>query len=397
MPRKALILVKDFPPLKTAGARRPEAWAKYLSAGGIEPIIITSTPPEKETSLEKNIYRVNTPILNSNRILRKFHSGLQSVIPYYFISSSDLAPLMDKAEDIIKSTEINYIIASGEPFILFQVARKLGKKFNIPWIADYRDVWTNNPEITVKNFIWKLLYSLVYRPREKKWLKSAAMITTAAETYRKKIKTITHHPRIDVIFNGNDITWPIKGSPSKDKFRIGYSGRLYAFQPIEEFLSAFSEFVNKMGNPDNIELNFFGLEDFPHQLQRVQSQAESLHKYINYFPGVDYQTYIENLTKSQILLILTQSHLGWLNAKSFDYLALKGRILLYPDKDGELEFLLRKEDYIASNKEDITKFLLHNYDLFSHQKEASSSLSTVNYSRKNSTLKLADLLNSLEH
>ncbi|MEJ2628853.1 MAG: hypothetical protein P8078_09880, partial [bacterium] len=48
-----------------------------------------------------------------------------------------------KAKDIIKKYKIDTIITTSPPHSTQLIGLKLKKKFNIPWIADFRDPWTD--------------------------------------------------------------------------------------------------------------------------------------------------------------------------------------------------------------------------------------------------------------
>jgi glycosyltransferase involved in cell wall biosynthesis len=44
--------------------------------------------------------------------------------------------------DILARTQFDLIYASGPPFSAFVVARALSRRFNVPWLAEYRDGWS---------------------------------------------------------------------------------------------------------------------------------------------------------------------------------------------------------------------------------------------------------------
>jgi glycosyltransferase involved in cell wall biosynthesis len=55
------------------------------------------------------------------------------------------APALRKAETIFKEHEIEAIFATAPPYTDFLVAAELSKKYEVPFIADYRDIWVENP------------------------------------------------------------------------------------------------------------------------------------------------------------------------------------------------------------------------------------------------------------
>ena len=77
----------------------------------------------------------------------------------------------------MKNNTVDAIIATGDPFVLFKYASSLSKKFNIPWIADYRDPWTGNKnrsEMFFDNY-W-----------ERRFLANVTAMTTVSEFLKKK-------------------------------------------------------------------------------------------------------------------------------------------------------------------------------------------------------------------
>ena len=89
-----------------------------------------------------------------------------------------------KAKCLCQSNSFDLIIVTGEPFILFKYGHKLSKQFGIPWIADYRDVWTTLPfQSNSRKFVNKY----IFRHLEKKYLQNVSLITTAAPSYKENL------------------------------------------------------------------------------------------------------------------------------------------------------------------------------------------------------------------
>ena len=57
------------------------------------------------------------------------------------------------AKKYLTQNDVDAIIATGDPFILFKYASQLSEKYSIPWIADYRDTWIE--DIEMKNSVFK--------------------------------------------------------------------------------------------------------------------------------------------------------------------------------------------------------------------------------------------------
>lgn len=69
----------------------------------------------------------------------------------------------------LQQSDVDVILATGAPFIGFEIAYHLGKRLNRPYVMDYRDLWTNNP--------WKPNKKRWVIEQERKLLNNCAAIT----------------------------------------------------------------------------------------------------------------------------------------------------------------------------------------------------------------------------
>ncbi|MCI0541000.1 MAG: glycosyltransferase, partial [Verrucomicrobiales bacterium] len=54
-------------------------------------------------------------------------------------------PAMREGTRLIREERTAAILSTGPPWLSHLVARRLKKKYRIPWLADFRDPWANNP------------------------------------------------------------------------------------------------------------------------------------------------------------------------------------------------------------------------------------------------------------
>lgn len=176
--KKVLILAYDFPPYVSVGGLRPYNWFKYLKEFGVEPIVITrqwsnaygneldyvAPSGEKNTIVEHSetgiIYRAPYFPNLSNRLLLKYGEKrfklLRKAITAYYEFAQFLyvtgpkKELYKTAKKHLKDNKVDVIIATGDPFVLFSFAARLSKQFDTPWVADYRDLWSQYGDIEQK-------------------------------------------------------------------------------------------------------------------------------------------------------------------------------------------------------------------------------------------------------
>ncbi|HNR86380.1 MAG TPA: hypothetical protein PKN38_07205, partial [Taishania sp.] len=265
--KKVLIIAYDFPPYVSVGGLRPYSWYKYMKEFGVEPIVVTrqwsnkhgnaldyiSASESKETLIEQTEYGtiIRAPYFPSisNRILLKygeqkftfFRRALTAWDEFrqFITISGPKKHLFHAANDYLKHNKVDAIIATGDPFITFYFAKKLGAKYNVPWIADYRDPWSQNLKIP-NNF--KLFIKIV----EKNVVSTATSITTVSQFLKKKITQNLKHKIFHILPNGYDqsLTEIVENLPQKsDKLTIAFAGTIYQWHPWKSFLSVCSHLI----------------------------------------------------------------------------------------------------------------------------------------------------------
>ncbi len=412
---KVLILAYDFNPLISVGAQRPASWQKYLPGYGIETVVVTrhwdedikqaadyirpSTNQSVLVTTEANTTTIRTPYKPNLRdriilkygegrfvLLRRFLSMVMSIGRYLFPFMDSHRPIYLAAQQYLKEHKVDAIIATGEPFILFSYASKLSAEFNTPWVADYRDVWTGSLEQHASGLYRRFEQGLFAR-FERRYISNVAFISTASPTYRDILAGIHPGKRIEVVYNGNDINNPeniLQEKASNHVFTIAYAGIFYAHQKLEMFLQGFALFLKDRPR-EEIALIFYGLEYYPEMKSRILRFDATINDCITITPRIPYQELMVKLRKAHALLLLTDKGRNWLNAKVFDYLALKRPILLVENDKGILEKLVDEADagYKAESAEEVCAILEKLYQVFKNAGEPQLAFRNSNqYNRK---------------
>ena len=149
------------------------------------------------------------------------------------------------------------VIISSSPYATSHlVASRLVKRHNIPWIADFRDTWSNNPAYPFSNLRRKLDTFL-----EKFIVSRADMIITVSSTYSKKLNDI-HNRDISVISNGyTRLNRNTNLSENNDKrLNIVYTGTIYeGYQNYQEFLAGVRCAIDSGSISDtSLKIDFYG-------------------------------------------------------------------------------------------------------------------------------------------
>lgn len=411
---KALILAHDFPPYNSIGAQRPHSWYKYFKNSDIYPVVITRHWDENIKNQEDyvRLSSVSTTQIDNSDLGTIIRAPYISNVKDHFILKYGLNKLifirkilsfsyawgrfittrMDstahiywEAEKYIRSNPCSVIIATGEPFILFNYASHLSKKYNIPWIADYRDGWTTNFANKYIGFFTTVMNNVYYKPLEKRYLKTAHLITTTAPPYKKSLQALRTNKPIKIVYNGYDpevIESLGDIQQSSDTFEIAYSGTIYPHQQLEMFLEGYLGFIKTSGCT-NTRTTFYGLDFFKDQKVRLHSYSSELASYLYSTERLPHKKALKGLKSANLLLLLADKNTEQLAAKVFEYLTLDRKIILVADDHGILSNIM--DTCNGGDKcetvNDVTAALMHAYELF--KKEGNVEHQARNYEQYN--------------
>jgi len=363
--KKVLILAYDFPPYVSVGGLRPSYWYENFKEMGLFPIVITRNwnpihgnaldyiQPSKTKEIEieetgKGIL-IKTPYKAtlSNRLtlkgkkdpisnlLKKTSTGWNE-IGQWFLPIGTKYELYKAAKNFLKDNKVDIILATGEPFILFKYASKLSKEFNTPWVADYRDPWSNR--ISINN---KPIQKNIAKVLEKKYLKNVKLISTVSEYFAAIIKKNVCDKPFAIIPNGYDenvLTENIKTPQNNELLTISLAGTIYNWHPCSYFLDLISNFLQDNPNA-NFNINFYGTNK-ENSIRELLENDEKLKKIITMYPKMSNDKLAMELAKSNILLLFNDYSI--MGTKIYDYLALNRKIILCFEDDKEANLLKEK-------------------------------------------------------
>ena len=380
MNKKILFITYHFPPYGCIGALRTGKTVKKLTDLGYEVRVISASnqslpkhlPIEVDvdkvfytdwfdvnwpinkllgaksiTSLKNKIGRknnINSKIIGWLKLLyTKFVHIPDQYIGWYFSA-------VKKSNNIIDAGFIpDIIFSSATPYTSHLVAKKVSNKYNIPWIAEFRDLWSDNHN---------RMSSLFDRWLEKNTMHNSKAMITVSEPLTKILINKYKQP-IYTIQNGfdpEDFSFQVSGIISQ-KINIVYTGSIY-----ENKMDPSPLFIALAANKDlqnNIVLNFYGnSSNFISDLSKKYN-LESIVKIHDLVPRSE----ILNIQKkADILLLLTWNspkEKGILTGKFFEYIASGNAILsIGAFKDTPSEIVVEDKFGIATNDpEEITKFI----------------------------------------
>ncbi len=427
--KKVLIITYYWIPSGGAGVQRWVKFAKYLRSFGYEPIIYTPENPEYpslDNSFEKDIPAdltiIKTPIWEPYNLYRQFAGKKNQAINAGFISDNKKSNWKDKLSiwlrgnflipdprrfwikpsvrfltDYLQQNKVDAIITTGPPHSMHMIGLGLKNALpQLPWIADFRDPWTNidfYKELNLTCFADR-----IHRNMEKKVVKTADVVLVVSQGMKAEFELLKPKA-IQVITNGYDESDIQVGKVEMDnKFSISHIGTLNAARNPLTVWKVLSEICaeNKQFR-DDLLIQLVGKIDFS-VLEAINTLGlnEQLLK-------IKYLTHSEAIAKqssSQVLLLLINQSgnaKGILTGKFFEYLAAKRPILAVGPTDGDVAQVLNETNagkIVGFDDEDATReVILHYYELYKTSKLDVNSASIEQFSRKNLTQSLVDLLN----
>lgn len=303
-----------------------------------------------------------------------------------------MKPSISYLAKVIADEGIETIITTGPPHSLHLIGLGLKKKYNIQWIADFRDPWTSigyhkKLRLTTSS-------QQKHKALEKGVLLKADKIVVTSYTTKTEFEQITPKP-IKVVTNGFDDD--LQAVPLDSKFTISHIGSLLTgrnplglWQALQELIAENQAFKNTVklqlagvvGEEVLQSIKEFGLDDFMEQLGYLS-----------------HDKVLETQQKSQLLLLLeidSEETKGIIPGKLFEYLNARRPILAIGPKGWEAGAMV--ERHRAGNTclhDDVAALKNVLLDAFNHYRKGTllcHSKGVEQYHRKALTESLAKFI-----
>jgi len=431
--KTALIITYYWPPSGGAGVQRWLKFVKYLRQCDWEPILyIPENPeyPEVDHSLEgdipDNLTILKQPIWEPYDAYKRFIGRKKDEkINAAFLSEKKQNPLLEKisvwtrgnffipdARKYWINPSINYlnqhltehpvdaIISTGPPHSLHLIAMQVSRKHQIPWLADFRDPWTNidfYKDLKLTNCSDKK-----HRKLEKNVLKNASAVTVISNSMADDFNRI--YPRkYDVITNGYDPEDIPTESPLEldKKFTIAHIGTLVSTRNPETLWIVLKKLISSQPDMANdLQIKLVGKID--------HTVTNSLEKYglipfVNRIPYMSHDEVMICQRQSQVLLLIINNtpNAGMiLTGKFFEYLAARRPILCIGTPDGDAAKILQQTHAgLLATHDDIDTTEQHILTYYKQYKSGNlevDSREIEQYARKKLTEQMAKLLTRIQ-
>jgi glycosyltransferase involved in cell wall biosynthesis len=263
-PRRVLMLAYFFPPDASGGVPRTVKFIKYLDRLDWKCTVIApewgsdrpdgeiggfaaSIPPDTE------IIRVGVGGSDHGSTWTAFRrlpllwriEGMTrrlSEFPDEFTGWS--RQVLPVAKRILSARHYDVIYSTSPPVTSHAIALRLTTEFGVPWVADFRDPWTDNSIAYGRPPHWRRQLDLRL---ERRICSTANRVIANTATNRATLvaKHDVAPEKIMTITNGYDEEdfEGVDGRPPNDRFRISYIGSFYSTYNPTAFLMALKQFL----------------------------------------------------------------------------------------------------------------------------------------------------------
>ncbi|MHC0440713.1 glycosyltransferase family 4 protein [Flavobacterium sp. 3-210] len=423
--KKLLIITYYFPPAGGPGVQRWLKFVKYLPEFDIQPIVYipeNPTYPIVDEGLVKEIS--DKVIILKNKIwepyqlasifsknkTKKISSGIfphkkkQTFLDKTFLWIRGnlfipdarvfwVKPSISYLEKYIKENNIDTIVTSGPPHSLHLIGLELQQKLSVKWFADFRDPWTTigyHKALRLSTYAEKKHKNL-----EHKVLNSADEIIVTSKTTKTEFEAITNKP-ITVITNGYDVE-TVDKQTLDSKFTLAHIGSFlsdrnppFLWEVLVELLQEVPEFKT------HLEIKLIGAVS-----QEVLDalNENQLNHYLNLVGYVSHKEAVEHQRKSQVLLLIeinSDDTKSIIPGKLFEYMVSNRPIIAIGPKGSDFADIVTQTNtgvfFDYSEKAKLKSVILDFYNQFLEGKLQANGIGLQQYSRKNLTKKLAQLI-----
>lgn len=417
--KKILIITYYWPPSGGGGVMRWLKMSKFLPEFGWQPIIYTPENPDASVTDESllneihpDIVELKTPIWEPYDFYRKL-TGKKSETKFkagYISEASSgdwksklsvfirgnlmipdprkfwIKPSVKYLTQFLVDNKVDAMVSTGPPHSMHLIALEIKKNFDIPWIADFRDPWTQidfYDKLRLTRWADKRHHKL-----EKKVLQNADHVVTVSPGCASDLVIIAGK-KVEVIYNGFDHEdFEFNRPALDDTFTITHFGSF-----------------NKDRNPHSLwkALNeLAGANDQFRKLLRIQLIGQTDASVINsikennlsanleLMDHLPHQDGLQKISKSQVLLLPINDApnvQGILTGKMFEYLAIQRPILAIGPTNADFAKIIRETQSGVSvgfnDLQEMKEILSDYFDKFLQNKLEVKPTSIVQFSRKN--------------
>jgi hypothetical protein len=433
--KTVLVVAYHFPPGGGPGVQRVLKHVTYLRDHGWRPIVLTvengDFPARDESLLAKipaDVHVVRVPILEPYDIYRSFMGRGTTAIDVNVNKSGDqrrgwkervaewiratffipdarvgwMLTAVKAAKKLVAEHNITAIYSSSPPYTCALIARAIRRATGLPWIAGFRDPWT---EFLTTPDRW-FLPAAIDRSLERSVFTEADMVECAWTGIIDD--AVRKYPQLDRskffhVPNGFDASdFPPVVYTRNERFTITYTGSMYGRRTPKAFLDAL-EYLADAGRirTEDVHLRFVGrFGDEVHAMMDASRFASSIER-IGYVPHEVSVGYLMQSEASLLIVDDAKESAEIVPGKVYEYLGVGRPVIALAPRGSAIEELVLRthaggcapQSDIPAIAEIIGTFL----DRWKQGQQITEpdTFMIASYERRNAAKQLAEKLNQL--
>lgn len=366
--KKVLIITYCYPPCNAISSHRPRSFAENFAEHGLYPIVVTrhwdgnektwldfqrpNTSPPRITADEKATV-IELPYEGKlfsrfNRIkgiapLRKAAALLLTASGRFQIHNYAIESFEGYLNAYLSKNRVHYIYATCDPFSVAKLGHRLSKRFDIPLVVDFRDLWNN--KLLSNEYRPSLNERVIDRLHEwylSKWIEPAKFVTAVTGPINEEVRRISPGMRTLTVTNGFETELFRRLAEEQhvenEKFTFSIIGTLFPEHDLSVLADGMALFLSGK-NRSTIQLNLIGTAGIPEIKEFFEKR----------FPA-DCMRLTERVPREEALQIMNRSdvlfHAGWrsyrgiASGKVFEYMGARKNVLIAPGDQDIMEELV---------------------------------------------------------
>jgi hypothetical protein len=423
-----------YPPRQAAGALRAAALARYLPAFGWEPVVVTvrprsslhlppgepvcdDVPPPALATTDRAWHALAAAAVEALRgsdaleglksenafASRRPHARAAHWIYRHWLSFPDDAwPwLVDRRSvaRVFAAHGVDAIVSTSPPPTAHLVAAAAARRLRVPWVADYRDPWSQRS-------VWRRAWPLagVEARLERHTLSQAAHVVTVSAPIADNLRRLLGRP-VSVVPNGFD---PVDRAAAAvdplpiaaDRFTLVHTGTLTNGSRDPALLFAALNALVARGDVAIAALEVWFVGRHPDVARRTAAHWPALAPAIHYAGAVPRAAALDAQRRATVLVALGSpdaAYDGDVPTKVFEYLDARRPILAIASPESALAALLAatRGGRVASTAAEVEAALVHWLGRWRHDGRLTGSSdpqAIARYERRSLTGEFAQIL-----
>ena len=247
-----------------------------------------------------------------------------------------IRPSIKFLKNYLKDHPVDAIVSTGPPHSMHLIAEALHRISGIPWIADFRDPWTNID--FYQDLHLTKLADMRHKALEKRVLKNASKIVTVTWRSKQEFEDLSGRNDIVVIPNGFDHTDFDPGPEVRldEKFSIVHIGSMNKDRNPVPLWSALKAVLHESQELKSmLSIRLIGPVDFS---VRASIEKEGLQPYVTFVEFLPHTEAVKLEQQAQVLLLMinnTPNARTIIPGKLYEYLGSGRPILAIGPRDSD--------------------------------------------------------------